>query len=137
MDTFSKKERSEIMRRVKGKGNRSTEQRLVALLRERQLSGWRRHLPLPGKPDVAYPRQKVAIFVDGCFWHGCPRHCRIPATNRAYWTRKIERNKMRDRCCTRELKQNGWTVIRIWEHEFGAASLTRKLNRLAGLLGRE
>lgn len=115
-DTFTRRERSSIMRRVVGRGNASTEQVLVALLREAKLSGWRRHFPLPGSPDFAFPRARVVVFVDGCFWHSCPRHLRLPAHNRAYWIGKIDRNRRRDIRIGRALRALGWSVVRIWEH---------------------
>lgn len=115
MDTFSAQKRSWIMAQVKSTGNRSTEKNLIAVLREYRLSGWRRHYPIFGKPDFAFPREKVAVFVDGCFWHGHPRKCRVPQSNREYWLKKIGRNVARDRLVTRTLKDKGWKVIRIWE----------------------
>lgn len=105
------------MQAVRGRGNRSTELRLLDLLRVNRLSGWRRHLALPGRPDFVWRAEKVAVFVDGCFWHGCPVCARArPATNRAFWTDKIETNRKRDRRVSRELRSRGWTVIRVWEH---------------------
>ena len=68
------------------------------------------------RPDICFTRARVAVFVDGCFWHGCPEHGRRPATNRAYWLAKIERNRARDVRDTRRLQQGGWRVVRIWEH---------------------
>lgn len=115
-DTFTRRERSWIMRRVLGRGNASTEQVFVALLRGARLSGWRRHLPLLGNPDFVFPGARVAVFVDGCFWHSCPKHLRLPAANRAYWARKIDQNRRRDRRIGRALRTLGWRVVRIWEH---------------------
>lgn len=78
-------------------------------------------IDLPGamraRPDVVFTRRKVAVFVDGCFWHGCPVHGRTPTTNVDYWSVKLARNLARDRLQTRALQDAGWTVIRIWEHE--------------------
>ena len=74
---------------------------------------------LPGlsvRPDIVFPRLKLAIFIDGCFWHCCPVHGNRPRANSAYWKPKLERNVERDRRVTAELKRNGWGVIRIWEH---------------------
>jgi DNA mismatch endonuclease (patch repair protein) len=116
-DTFTKKERSGIMRQVRSRANKATELRLVELLRAAGLKGWRRHAPIPGRPDFIFRAQRVAIFVDGCFWHGCKRHCRMPASNQTYWNAKIARNVARDRATTRKLRALGWQVIRIWEHE--------------------
>jgi DNA mismatch endonuclease (patch repair protein) len=72
---------------------------------------------LLGKPDIVFSRQKVVVFVDGCFWHGCREHWRLPKSNSVYWSRKIDRNRMRDLKTSRELRKQGWRVIRVWEHE--------------------
>lgn len=116
------------MRAVRSTGNASTELRVASLLRDEGLSGWRRHLQLPGRPDFAWPQQRVALFVDGCFWHACP-HCKrpMPVNNAAYWRAKVDRNVARDRRVTRELRGAGWAVLRVWEHA---------LDRPAGLLAR-
>ena len=116
------------MAKVKGRGNRSTEVKLAGILRRNGIKGWRRHLPLQGKPDFAFHAEKLVIFVDGCFWHGCPKHCSIPVKNHAYWANKISRNRSRDRKNNRILRENGWTVIRIWEHSLKYE--TRILSRL-------
>lgn len=135
-DTFTRRERSSIMRRVVGRGNVSTEQALVELLREAKLSGWRRHLPLLGNPDFVFPGARVAVFVDGCFWHSCPRHLRLPADNRAYWIRKIERNRRRDVRIGSALRALGWRVVRIWEHAFkGQGERARAIARVARAVG--
>jgi len=73
MDTLTPTARSSVMSRVRGRGNKVTELKLLALLRQNKITGWRRHLRLPGKPDFAFPKKKVSVFVDGCFWHGCPK----------------------------------------------------------------
>lgn len=70
-----------------------------------------------GKPDMVLSKHKTAIFIDSCFWHGCKRHCRLPAARKKYWTTKIERNKERDKEVNRHYKKIGWKVIRVWEHE--------------------
>jgi DNA mismatch endonuclease (patch repair protein) len=114
------------MAAVKGRGNKLTEARLVSLLRRYRITGWRRHLPLTGKPDFTFRRQRVTIFVDGCFWHGCVKHLRMPNSNREYWEKKISRNVIRDRMTNKELKAKGWKVIRIWEHDFARESLLVK-----------
>jgi len=120
------------MAQVKSAGNKSTETRMVAVLRKNGITGWRRSYPLPGKPDFTFPGLKVVVFVDGCFWHGHPTKCRLPKTNRAYWKKKIERNVARDRLVTRILKQRGWRVIRVWEDVIETASTqTRLRNALA------
>lgn len=108
--------RSKIMSAIKGKGNQSTEMRLCQLMRENGVKGWRRHLDLPGRPDFCFPLVFVAVFVDGCFWHGCPRCFKLPKKNTEFWREKIRRNRARDRKNVRLLESNGWRVIRFWEH---------------------
>ncbi len=72
---------------------------------------------MPGRPDFAFPARRVAVFVYGCFWHGCPRHGTLPKSNARFWREKIARNRERDREVNRELRRRGWRVLRIWEHE--------------------
>lgn len=116
-DIFTKKKRSEVMSAIKGKGNKTTEIELIKLFRQNGIKGWRRNCGgMVGKPDFIFPNQKVAVFVDGCFWHGCRRHRSIPASNRKFWLNKIENNRRRDALVNRLIKRNGWTVFRIWEH---------------------
>lgn len=67
--------------------------------------------------DVVFPRLKIAIFVDGCFWHGCPRHATWPKNNAEFWKNKIETNRRRDADTNTKLLANGWTVVRVWQHE--------------------
>lgn len=114
--TFGSLTRSQLMSRVRSVGNETTERRLARLLRKTGLNGWRRHLRLPGKPDFAWPKEKVAVFVDGCFWHGhdCGKNV-TPRTNASAWREKIERNQRRDRRVTRQLRRAGWSVVRVWE----------------------
>jgi DNA mismatch endonuclease, patch repair protein len=81
---------------------------------------YRVHFPVPGtrrRADVAFPRMRIAVFVDGCFWHSCPDHATWPKANEAWWRRKLTANVMRDRDTSRRLEDAGWTVIRFWEHE--------------------
>jgi DNA mismatch endonuclease (patch repair protein) len=114
--TFGGLSRSQLMSRVRSRGNETTERRLASLLRRGGLSGWRRHQALPGRPDFVWPRLRVAVFVDGCFWHGhdCGKNI-SPKTNSDAWQSKIRRNKARDRRVTRLLRGRGWRVLRIWE----------------------
>src|SRR5688500_15566996 len=116
MDVFTTEKRSLVMAAIRSRGNEATEMRLVRLLRESGIKGWRRHSALPGRPDFAFPRLRVVVFVDGCFWHGCPVHFRCPSARRDFWREKIGRNRARDRAVNRALKLRGWTVVRIWEH---------------------
>ena len=115
-DSFSKKKRSLIMKAVKSRGNKSTEIKFIGVLRKRGIKGWRRNYPLYGSPDFVFPNGKIAVFTDGCFWHGCPYHCRMPHSNRAYWNAKIKRNKQRDKEVNKWYKKNQWTLLRFWEH---------------------
>lgn len=78
---------------------------------------YRLRRPLPGKPDIVFTGPKVVVFVDGCFWHCCPRHGARPRTNGVFWAEKLERNRARDAAITKRLEEDGWAVIRIWEHE--------------------
>lgn len=114
-DTFTKEQRSQIMRQVKGSRNKSTELKLIQFFKDNSIKGWRRNYNLFGRPDFVFPQTKEAVFVDGCFWHG--HNCRNtkPKDNKEYWQQKIYRNKKRDRTVNKTLAANGWTVIRIWE----------------------
>jgi len=129
-DTVSPEKRSEIMRAVKGQGNKDTEFVLARLLRQNKIIGWRSSRPIFGKPDFVFPKPKLAVFVDGCFWHGCPKHCRMPKGNRIYWKRKIASNKARDRLVSQTLRRAGWRVLRIWEHELARKNEAWLLNRI-------
>ena len=116
-DVFTKAKRSEVMSRIRGRGNKETELALAKLLRAHGITGWRRQQPLFGKPDFIFRRERIAIFVDGCFWHGCPKHFNMPLGNRPFWERKLTANRLRDRLVTKTLRQQGWLVLRIWEHD--------------------
>jgi len=115
-DWLTREQRSRNMASIRSKGNKTTEARFVALLRAGRISGWRRHANLPGKPDFVFRKNHLAVFVDGCFWHGCPRCYRLPEDNRPYWRAKLLNNRRRDRRTARQLRTKGWRVIRIWEH---------------------
>jgi DNA mismatch endonuclease, patch repair protein len=130
-DVFSRSRRSEIMARVKGHGNFATELRLIGIFRAHGIKGWRRGLPMPGKPDFVFPSARLVVFVDGCFWHGCPVHGSVPATNTLFWTRKLERNRARDLFVRRELRGLGWQVLRVWQHELrDPKRIARRVQRL-------
>jgi len=116
-DVFTKAKRSDVMSRIRGKGNQATEIRLMKILRKHKITGWRRHSKrVTGCPDFSWSKERVAVFVDGCFWHGCAKHYQLPRNNRAFWRKKIEGNKKLDKRVTRILRSRGWRVIRIWEH---------------------
>ena len=116
-DVFSKADRSIIMRKVKSNGNKSTEEKLIMYFRHYQISGWRRHYPVYGHPDFVFLDRHVAVFVDGCFWHG--HNCRNtrPKDNQEYWAKKRMHNIEHDNDVTKRFINRSWTVIRIWECE--------------------
>jgi len=116
-DVVTPEKRSQMMAGIRGRGNRGTELALVRLLREHGLTGWRRHYPVMGRPDFVFRRQRIAIFVDGCFWHQCPKCSNMPGNNRDFWEKKLGSNVRRDRLVTATLEDKGWAVVRIWEHE--------------------
>lgn len=130
MDTVSRVKRSAIMAMVRGQGNFSTELRMILLMRAAGITGWRRRAPLLGKPDFVFRAKRIAVFVDGCFWHGCPRHGRTPKTRVTFWTTKLARNVQRDREVRRTLRKDGWRVLRVWEHELTRKNLAQLLRRI-------
>ena len=129
-DVFSAAKRSEIMARVRGRGNKATEMALVAFLRRHGIAGWRRHVQMFGNPDFVFAKSRVAVFVDGCFWHSCPKHASQPMSNQGFWAAKLTRNKARDRLVMRTLKQRGWGVLRVWQHELSLKNERQLLRRL-------
>ncbi len=181
-DIFTKAKRSAVMSAIRGRGNKGTELRMVALLRAHGLTGWRRQQRLKvavesgklrigaqrrspkaierkkeptklGKKnsqpstlnspltrrvsvDFVFRRERVAVFVDGCFWHACPKHGTMPAGNRPFWKAKLARNTERDALVTRALRKAGWTVLRFWEHDLAAKHWPRVARRIAEVLGR-
>lgn len=105
------------MSSIRSKGNKNTELKLILIFRESGIKGWRRNQDLHGKPDFVFRKERVVVFVDGCFWHGCPRHGRKPGSNESYWEPKLARNKLRDAQVTHQLRKMGWRVLRLWEHQ--------------------
>jgi DNA mismatch endonuclease (patch repair protein) len=161
-DVFTRKKRSEVMSRIRSRGNKETEITLMGILRHHKISGWRRHAvirsssaaPLSGslparnsrgesegsrrrafanfvvRPDFVFRAARLAVFVDGCFWHACPRHSNLPVNNRAFWRKKLAVNRNRDRLVNRTLRRLGWRVVRIWEHELGMQRQERLVRRI-------
>jgi DNA mismatch endonuclease (patch repair protein) len=137
-DIFTVEKRSEIMSRIKSSGT-SPEEKLSQLLRN--LLGRRRRIErnvrtLPGQPDIVVPSLRLAVFVDGCFYHGCPKHGHNPKTNKSYWIPKLARNRARDKANRRALRGLGFSVWKIWEHSLKGGrldhlsrSLIRRLER--------
>jgi len=115
---------------IRGHGNKDTELALIRLFRLQGITGWRRHRPLLGKPDFVFPKLRLAVFVDGCFWHGCPLHSTKPKNNAAFWDKKLAANKVRDRNVTGILRKEGWRVLRIWEHELTRKNEPRLIRRI-------
>ena len=136
-DVFDKAKRSEIMRAVKSSKNKSTEEKLIAYFKENKITGWRRNYKVYGKPDFVLPDLRIAIFVDGCFWHGHDCRNTRPADNQEYWQKKRERNMRRDRETTALFESRGWRVIRIWECEFKDKNRAILLKKLEPLLAKD
>jgi DNA mismatch endonuclease, patch repair protein len=132
-DVFSSRKRSEVMSRIRSRGNKDTEIAMIRLFRSHRITGWRRGKPLFGKPDFVFNEAKVIVFVDGCFWHGCSKHSKAPKTNSVYWYEKIQRNVKRDRQVSNALRTSGWRVVRVWEHDLtserGQALAARRIIR--------
>lgn len=132
-DTLTPEQRKRCMSRVKGIDTKPEVKLRKALWREglRYRLGYK----LPGKPDVVFVSARIVVFVDGCFWHGCPIHGSIPETNRMFWEKKIKKNILRDLEVTSELQDIGWTVVRVWTHELKenfssvVAEITRTVNK--------
>jgi DNA mismatch endonuclease (patch repair protein) len=133
VDPLTKQERSERMSRVRGTGNKSTELAVEKVLNQAGISGWVKHpTDVLGRPDFYFPECRLAVFVDGCFWHACPRCARrTPVARQDFWSAKIDENRRRDERTRRRLRRDGFHVMRVWEHE--AAGL-RWLSRLRRML---
>ncbi len=132
-DSLTRIARSELMSRVKSRGNESTEIKLIRLMKIRGITGWRRGSKITGRPDFVFPQARLAIFVDGDFWHGNPKTFRQPKDNFEFWRQKIARNRARDRLVNRDLRVRGWSVVRIWESTLAARPETA-MRRLARAL---
>jgi len=133
-DVFTQAKRSEVMSRIRGHGNKDTELALMILFRRHGITGWRRRLPVFGKPDFVFPKQRVTVFVDGCFWHACPKHSTKPRNNAAFWRKKFAANQARDQLVNRTLRRTGWRVLRIWEHELARKNAGRLALRIQRFL---
>ncbi len=116
-DIFTKEDCSKIMSRIRSKNNQSTELKFIKIFKEYGITGWRRNYNVKGHPDFIFLEKKIAIFVDGCFWHShkCQKH--IPEENREFWEKKIKNNIRHDKEITALFKLKGWKVVRIWECE--------------------
>lgn len=114
-DVLTSSQRSYCMSQIRGRDTKPE----IALRKALWGLGYRYRLEsrLPGKPDVVFPRYRVVLFIDGCFWHKCPEHFQMPKNNREFWNRKLTANVVRDRQIDKQLLEAGWKVIRIWEHQ--------------------
>jgi len=135
-DVYDKATRSAVMQKVRSKGNKSTEQRLVTLFLENGISGWRRNYPVKGHPDFVFLDKKIVVFVDGCFWHGHDCRNTRPKENEEYWSRKRDRNMLHDHEITELFQGRGWTVVRIWECELKKKNISDTLNRIQQVIGK-
>jgi DNA mismatch endonuclease (patch repair protein) len=151
-DVFTRKKRSEVMSRIRSRGNKETEITLMRLLRRHKISGWRRHAiiriparaahlpPFTVRPDFVFRTSgsalapRLALFVDGCYWHACPKHGTKPKNNRAFWRKKLNANKRRDKLVNRALRRARWRVLRIWEHDLHPKTQTRLVRRIHRVL---
>jgi len=132
-DVFNPQKRSEVMSSIRSRGNQSTEIRFISMMRQAGITGWRRGSTLPGKPDFVFSKERLAVFVDGDFWHGHPINCQLPRGNRAFWLKKIDSNRMRDKRVTRLLRSRGWIVMRFWESSLKAQQVNCVRRLRAGL----
>jgi DNA mismatch endonuclease, patch repair protein len=134
-DVFTVEKRSEVMSRIRARGNRDTELRMISLFRQFGIAGWRRNARVFGKPHFVFPYEKIAVFVDGCFWHrhpGC-RFAYTPKSRREFWSRKFESNVARDKSVMRALRKAGWRIARVWECELSRhewPKIARRVERL-------
>ena len=121
-DVFTIRKRSKVMSRIRASRNRDTELRMIEILRTAGITGWRRNAKVFGKPDFVFQKQRIAVFVDGCFWHrhsGC-RFAYTPKSRLEFWLPKFKQNIARDKVVGRQLRRLGWKVIRVWECELPA-----------------
>jgi DNA mismatch endonuclease (patch repair protein) len=145
-DVYTRAERSALMAKVRGRGNLTTEGALAKVFRAEGWAGWRRQRMIGGRvgegarfrvrPDFVFAARRLAVFVDGCFWHGCPRHGTRPRGNAGFWREKFRRNRARDRRDTRRLRREGWSVVRLWEHELKPKARPGLLAKLRKLFAR-
>lgn len=133
-DVFDKKKRSEIMSKVRSTKNKSTEIKLIEIFKREGIHGWKRNYKVKGHPDFVFMDKRIAIFVDGCFWHGHDCRNTRPKDNSDYWTRKRERNIQHDKEITERFESRGWMVIRVWECELSSKSKSTKIDELIAKL---
>lgn len=128
MDNLTKQQRRKNMQNIRST-NTKAELCVARELRRRKIYFAQNVKSIIGKPDFVVRRKKIAVFVDSDFWHGHPKRCIMPKSNRSYWDQKIKRNKERDREVSRKLIKNGWIVLRVWEHDL-RHNFNRELNKI-------
>lgn len=133
-DVFDKETRSAVMSKIRSKGNKSTEMRLIEVFAELGIKGWRRNYPVKGHPDFVFPKMRIAVFVDGCFWHGHDCRNTRPKQNEEFWAAKRAKNMAHDKIVTEEFERRGWSVLRIWECELRKKNRSELLAKLDSLL---
>ena len=133
-DIFTSEKRSVVMKAVKSRNTKTTELKMIEIFKDLHIIGWRRTYPLIGKPDFVFPKKRIVIFVDGCFWHG--HDCRnvTPSDNAEFWEAKRLYNKKHDEEVTQTLVQKNWTVIRIWECDLKKKNRELLLEKISMLL---
>lgn len=136
-DVFDSKKRSDIMSKVRSNNNKSTELALIKFFKENNITGWKRNYPVKGHPDFVFLDKKIAVFVDGCFWHGHDCRNTRPSDNAEYWQKKRERNIKHDKEVTAMFENRGWTVVRIWECELKNKNRSVLINKLSILKNKE
>ena len=134
-DFVTKEKRSKIMSAIRSKGNETTEVAAIRLFRENKIIGWRRNQDLLGKPDFVFPKSRLVVFVDDCFWHG--HACLKPrdSLKKGFWKEKIDHNQARDKKVNRALRKEGWRVVRIWECEIEKGKYKKKLGLIKKITG--
>lgn len=129
-DVFDPQKRSNVMRQIRSKKNKSTEIRLIEIFKKNNITGWKRNYPVRGHPDFVFLKCRIAVFVDGCFWHGHDCRNTRPETNKEFWQKKRERNIKHDQEITELFEKRGWTVVRIWECELKRNNYENALRRI-------
>ena len=129
-DVFDPQKRSNVMRQIRSKKNKSTEIRLIEIFKKNNVTGWKRNYPVRGHPDFVFLKCRIAVFVDGCFWHGHDCRNTRPETNKEFWQKKRERNIKHDQEITELIEKRGWTVVRIWECELKRNNYENALRRI-------
>ena len=135
-DIFNNEKRSEIRRKVKSKKNKSTELRLIDIFKQNGITGWKRNYSVKGHPDFVFLKEKVAVFVDGCFWHGHDCRNTRPVENQEYWQKKRGLNMKHDKDVTTLFEVRGWKVLRIWECELKKRNEAILVEKIQSILSR-